>query len=266
MAVQRDPLHPTARYNLAATFILKKEYARAQGECDSLLEKNPQDVYALDNKAIAFYYYGKEEDIDTTQKAIQILESAHRLAPRNFEILYNLASLKEDRNRMAGAKRYWEKYLALPDCPRDNFFDYVYEKIHGTPPVKPVMKGDFPRMPASIQLGDDFLHLEKKWGQEWTAKYKVSSEASENNQNWSIHLQVMVKENLRILALDDTIEIVEQELADGSTISAILKRLGPPQEVVCHTQGNFYIYKDKGFSIKEINGIVSSFIWYEKSF
>jgi hypothetical protein len=91
MAADRDQHDRACRYNLAAALILKKEYARAQAECDFILKKNAQDAKALNNKAISFYCYGKEEDLETTQKAIKILDKAHQLEPGNFDVLYNLA-------------------------------------------------------------------------------------------------------------------------------------------------------------------------------
>ncbi len=266
MAVERDQTDKTVRCNLAAVFILKKENARAQAECDFILKKDPRDVDALNNKAIAFYYYGKEEDLDTTQKAIHILEKAHRLEPGNDEVLYNLASLKEDRNRFAGAKSYWEKYLQLDAVPRDNFYHRVCEKLGGTVPPGSGNRVPAPRIPPGIRLGEDFFRLEKRWGQGHTIKYKVSSEEGENNQNWSIDLQVMVKDKTRVLALDGTVEIVEQESATMEGIQGILKRWGPPPKIVRHTNGKFYIYRERGFSVKEIDGKVCSYTWYEKSF
>jgi hypothetical protein len=46
----------------------------------------------------------------------------------------------------------------------------------------------------------------------------------------------------------------------------ILKTFDPPQQVVRHTGGSFYVYKDKGFSFKEIDGKIRSCIWFEKGF
>jgi hypothetical protein len=68
------------------------------------LKKDPTDIHALNNKAIAFYYYGKKHGLDTAQKAIQLLYKANRISPGNHEVLYNLASLKEKRNRNAGSQ------------------------------------------------------------------------------------------------------------------------------------------------------------------
>lgn len=265
-AADRDQHDRACRYNLAAALILKKEYARAQAECDSILKKDPQDVKTLNNKAIAFYYYGKEEDLETTQKAILVLEKAHQLEPDNFEVLYNLASLKQERKRMAGAKLYWEKYLKLPSTPKDNFYHHVYKKLNGTAPPKFEKEFKSPQMPSGIRLGEDHSRIEKKWGKEHTKEYKLGSEGSDNNESWFISLQVIAKDNVRVIALDGTIELVEKENKPFERKEEILKKFGPPQKIVPHTGGNFYIYKDKGFSFKEINGKIRSYIWFEKDF
>jgi len=158
-AAARDQHDRACRYNLAAALILKKEFAEALAVCNKILKIDSQDINALNNKSIAFYYYGKEEDLDTTQKAILVLEKAHRLKPDNFEVLYNLAALKQERKRMAGAKVYWEKYLKLPTTPKDNFYKYVSEKLKeskGIPPPKPKEKAETPTMPDGISLREDF--------------------------------------------------------------------------------------------------------------
>lgn len=265
-AVEKDQHDRTCRYNLAAVLILKKEYAGAQAVCDLILKKHPQDVNALNNMAIAFYYYGKEKDLDTTQKAIQLLEQAHQLEPANFEVLYNLASLKQERKRLAGAKLYWETYLKQPFTPKDNFYHYVYKKLNRTAPPKSPQTAVGPKMSAGIRLGEDFSRIQGKWGKEHIKKYKLGSEENENNENWSIDLQVIVKDHVRVIALDGTVEIVERELSPGEAISGVLKRFGPAQKIVRHSGGNFYVYEDSGFSIKEVAGNVCSYIWFEKDF
>jgi Flp pilus assembly protein TadD len=267
-SVEKDQYDRTCRYNLAAVLILKKEYAGAQAVCDRILKKDPQDVYALNNKAIAFYYYGKEEDLDTTQKAIHVLEKAHQLEPDNFEVLYNLASLKQERKRMAGAKVYWEKYLKLSTTPKDNFYIQVYKKLRGTAPSKLKEKAKPPQMPAGIRLGEDFSRIVKKWGKEHTGEFKlgIEEDVDNNNESWFIRLQMIVKENVRVLALDGTVELIEQECKPFERKEEILKKFGSPQKIVRHTSGNFYVYKDNGFSFKEINGKIHSYIWFEKDF
>ncbi len=265
-AADRDQHDRACRYNLAAALILKKEYAEALAKCSDILKKDPKDIDALNNKAIAFYNYGKEEDLDTTQKAIQVLEKAYKLEPGNFEVLYNLASLKQERKRMAGAKVYWEKYLKLSTTPKDNFYKHIYKKLEGTAPSKPKEKAAPPKMPAGIRLGEDFTRIEKKWGKEHTREFKLGIEEDVDNESWFIGLQVIVKENLRVLALDGTIELVEKQCKPFERKEEILKKFGPPQKIVRHTGGNFYVYKDKGFSFKEINGKIRSYIWFEKDF
>jgi len=265
-AVEKDQHDRTCRYNLAAVLILTKEYAGAQAVCDLILKKDPQDINALNNKAIAFYYYGKEEDLDTTQKAIQTLEKAHQLEPNNFEVLYNLASLKQERKRMAGAKRYWEKYLNLSTTPKDNFYMHISKKIKGTFPSKLKEKAVSPQMPEGIRLGEDFSRIVKKWGKKHTREFKLGIEEDVDNESWYLNLQVMVKENVRVVALDGTVEIVEWKLSPVKGISGALKRFGPPQKVVRHSGGSFYIYDEKGFSIKEVAGNIRSYIRFQKNF
>ncbi|MCX6580177.1 MAG: hypothetical protein NT166_08335 [Candidatus Aminicenantes bacterium] len=265
MAKARDVHDRACRYNLGAASILRKEYAEAMAACDEVLKQDPQDIDALNNKAIAFYYYGQNEGMDTTQKTIQTLETAHRLKPTNNEVLYNLASLKEKRNRLSGAKLYWEMYLTLPTTPRDNFYNYAHNKLYGKDPSRSAGLTGVPRMPDGIKLGEDFSGIEKKWGKDHVDTYKIGSQDKDNNDNWSINLQVMVKDGIRLLALDNTVELVEKESGpdEMEEIDKVLERFGPPSKIVRHTGGNFYVYKERGFSIKEIEGKASSTIFFE---
>lgn len=254
------------RYNLSAALILKNEYAEAQSVCNKILEKKPGDVYALNNKAVAFYYYGKEEGLDTTQKAIQLLENAHRLKPGNVEVLYNLASLKQARNRLAGAKLYWEKYLKLSATPRDNYYSYIHKMLNGTTPPKNGNVTESPKIPGGIALGDSFAPIREKWGNGNARSYKLGNENAGDSDSWYLNLQVMVKNNVRVVALDGTVEIVEWELSPGEPMARVLRRFGSPQKVIRHSSGYFYIYEDNGFSIKEVNGTAHTYIRFQKVF
>ncbi|MCK4762377.1 MAG: M48 family metalloprotease [Candidatus Aminicenantes bacterium] len=265
-AAGRDNFDRTCRYNLSAALILKKEYSAALAVCEKLLKEDPRDAKALNNKAIAFHYYGREEDLETTQKAIQILRQALKLDPGNFEALYNLAALKQERERLAGARRCWEDYLQLAAVPRDNFYDFIYKKLKGVSP--PALKHSVapPPVPGGIKLGEDFSNVEKKWGKEHINKFKLGIEEKGDKGSWYLSLQVIVKGKVRVLALDGMVELVEQEVAPARHIEKDLEKYGPPRKIVRHSGGFFYIYKDRGFSIKEIGGRVSAYIYFEKDF
>lgn len=261
LAVERDLHNITSRHNLAAALILKGEYARAQAECDHILQQDPGNVTALNNKAIAFYYYGKKEDLDTTQKAIQLLHEANRLEPGNFEVLYNLASLKETRERLAGAKHFWEKYLSI--APEDGFYDHIYKKLKGKSPPTLAKKVKRPKLPDDVRMGDDISLLQEKWGGKNTGKYSLGREGGKSGL---LDMQVVVKSDIRVLGLDGMIEMVERKITPGRTVSQMLRRFGTPTYIIRHTGGNFHVYKDRGFSVKEINGKLHSYIWFEKGF
>ena len=270
LAVERDSQHKISRCNLAAVLILKREYARAQAECDHILETDPTDANALNNKAIAFYYYGKKHDVDTAQKAIQLLHEAHKMYPGNVEILYNLASLKEQRERLAGAKLYWEKYLKI--SPHDNYYNHIYINLNGTSPSTERKKSSrVPDPPEDAKIGEDISKIEKKWGKENAEirRYRFGNagrKSPHTNGGWALDLEVIVKDNLRVVALDGTVEVVEYKINPRKDIKNRINQLGEPGTIVHHTYGNFYVYKDKGFSFKEVNGKVQVYIWFEKKF
>jgi tetratricopeptide (TPR) repeat protein len=270
-ALNKDAENKTSLWNLSAVLILKEEYAAAQVHCDRILKKDPTDVNALNNKAIAFYYYGKKHDMDTTQKAIQFLYEANRNSPNNYEVLYNLASLKEKRNRNAGAQQYWQKYLNIFPNPKDNFYKYVWTKLkkndsstRSKAPKQPNLK-DFSKV--RIKLGEELADIVNKLGKDNVIRYKIGSEEN----NWGkgkeeeyllVDVEILVKGNLRVLFLDENAEIIEYSLQTGKNVQEMLKKYGSPRKIVRHTAGNFYVYEDSGFSFKEVNGKIQSYIWF----
>jgi tetratricopeptide (TPR) repeat protein len=267
-AVKRDPPHKTTLCNLSAAFLLKREYAMVLATCDKILESHPHDAHALNNKAIALYYYGKKEDVDMTQRAVRQLQKAHELEPGNLEVLYNLAAVKERRNRMAGAKEYWKRYLAgysrIPGAAHDNFFNHVYKKLNSKEPLVHQMKGAVPAVPRGIRLGRAISSLERQWGKTGIKSFTLGGEDDSGQESLLLDLRVMVKGDVRVLALDGSIEVVELEFRRPKNTAESIKILGPPLRVVRHTAGHFYVYK--GFSFKEINGKVVSYTWFSPGF
>lgn len=265
LAVRKDSADKNSRYNFAAALIWLRNYAGALSVCNELLNENPGDVLALNNKAVAFYLYGKEEDLETINGSMELLQRAHRSAPGNCEVLYNLGTLKMERERLAGAKLYWDKYLNLPVTPKDKYFERICKKLNRKLPAVPAPTASPPPVPEGIRFdGDDYIKIQKKWGKKYTFKSQLGSEENSGSGGLLIPLEVMVKGNIRVLALDGQVELVEKQLNTRQASKELLQALGPPQKVVHHTRGNFYVYKDMGFSFREINGIVCSYIWYAK--
>ncbi|MCK5058186.1 MAG: M48 family metalloprotease [Candidatus Aminicenantes bacterium] len=268
LSVQRDPTNCISRLNLSAALILKGKYALAQGECNYILEKKTNNVRALNNKAIAFYYYGKKEDMDTVQKAINYLEKAHQNNPDDFEVLYNLASLKTKRTRMVGAVQNWEEYLKI--APRDNFFKHVCKKLKNKCPPD---KGNYREIPVlkqyiNIRLGDNLLGVKRKLKKAKFYDYEYGNEGMNRKKGYDsfslLDLRVIVTDNLRILFLGNEAELIELKLKTGKNVREMLAKYGQPEKVVRHSTGNFYVYNKKGFSFKEVDGKVRAFIWFGK--
>jgi tetratricopeptide (TPR) repeat protein len=262
-AAYRDRHDRTCRLNLSAASILKKNYAAALAQCDFLLEKNPGDIEALNNKAIALYYFDKEICRRAPLKAVSLLEKTHRLKSNNFEVLYNLAALARERKQPDKAKSLWEKYLNLPNIPRDNYYTYICNELVRKELPPPIQPARLPVVPDEIKLGEESAPLLEKLDGEKVSEYKLTSE-EEGPDSWSVTLQVIVKQNLRVLAWEGFIVLVEQELIRPKDPVKLLERFGPPRKIIHHTAGTFYIYEEEGFSLKEVDGKVCSYIWFKK--
>jgi tetratricopeptide (TPR) repeat protein len=259
LAKEKDAYDVNSRCNLAAVLILKQQYARAQAECDDALKIEPGNVNAVNQKAIALYFYGKQVGVDMSQKALQMLSDGFKKAQGRFELLYNLAVLKQDRVRLAGAKQDWEAYLRT--APMDEFYVYVCKKLKKRVPSPALSMGILPMQPKGIRLGEPAVRFETDWGNSRT--FKLSKE---KGNDWSMNLKVLVKGNLRLIALDGKIEIIEQRLHPRLNAPALINRLGKPRHIVNHAEGSIYVYKDRGFSFNTVQGKVHYYIWYEKDF
>jgi hypothetical protein len=106
--------------------------------------------------------------------------------------------------------------------------------------------------------------LPEKWTGENVSEYKLTGE-EKGPAGWSVTMQVITKKNLRILVWEGFVVLVEQELNRPGDPIKLLKQFGLPQKIIHHTAGTFYIYEKKGFSLKEVDGMVCSYIWYKKS-
>ncbi len=136
--------------------------------------------------------------------------------------------------------------------------------MKGKYPVDLAGKAALPQVPGGIILGENFSPMAKKWSKAYQRKYTLATRQTDSD--WSVDLRVMVRDNIRVLAFSDIIEIVEEEFEKPQKIGNFRVKFGIPQKVVHHTSGNFYVYKDRGFSIKEIDGKICSYIWYAKGF
>jgi hypothetical protein len=264
-AAHRDRRDRACRINLSAALILKKNYAGALAQCDFLLEKNPGDIEAMNNKAIALYCLGKELCNCAPVQAAALLKEALRAEPGNFEVFYNLAALAREMKKTGEANALWEKYLNIPGVPRDNFYAHTCEELGKKEQKPPVQSSPLPAAPKGIKIGKDAAPLLEKWNGETVSTYDLTSK-EKGPEGWSIKLRVAIQKDQgrKVLIKGDFIVLVEQPLATAKNTTRLLERFGPPQKIIHHTAGNFYIYEDKGFSLKEVNGEICSYIWFKK--
>lgn len=257
-AGQRDPLDRTCRYNLAATLIWQEKYREALEVCDDLLATDPRDVMAINNKAVALYGAAPEKN---RQKAIKLLEKALALKPDYYECLYNLAIITPESGSDREAKTLWEEYLHLPFAPRDSYYRFIYEKLTGKTPPQPRITVSWPEIPEGISLGDRVSDIAQDRGKAPIIIYEAQIGI---DQASTVHLQVLMADNLRLIVLDDRVAIIEQEINQPPAIGTLLDKLGPPQHIIHHTHGHFYVYTHEsgGFSIKEIDGQARSLTWF----
>ena len=72
------------RINFSSSLILAGQYSAALGVLQQALETEPNHPLALNNKAVALYLYGKQENIETSPKALAILKELNKKHSLNF--------------------------------------------------------------------------------------------------------------------------------------------------------------------------------------
>jgi hypothetical protein len=112
-----------------------------------------------------------------------------------------------------------------------------------------------PAAPVKIGAGYSFKN---------SRKYKLTSGKSNDTDSWTINLEVGVENDLFVIAIEGYSVLVEQELSRPKSPERLLDWFGPPQKIIRHTAGTFYIYEDRGFSLKEVDGYICSYIWFKK--
>ncbi len=81
--------------NLASALILAGDYSRALALSKEAIKIKKDDQNALHNYAIALYLFGRNENIGTTEKAVEILNDIldeNPAYPYHLNALYNLGT------------------------------------------------------------------------------------------------------------------------------------------------------------------------------
>lgn len=113
LACEKDSLYSPARVNLSSAFIMAGRYSEAMTVLDEVLKTDKDDPKAMNNRAIAMYLLGPSIKVDMFQQASETLRYVIRKYPDFSDPYYNLGRIQAERERNAGFRHTWKKYLDL---------------------------------------------------------------------------------------------------------------------------------------------------------
>ncbi len=208
IACKKDKYYVQARVNLSSALIMAGLYSvmpgavsKATGVLEEALALKENDPGALNNRAIAMYLYGPSLKIDMFQQACDALKDLIKKNPDFSDAYYNLGRVLADRKRNAAARETWEKYLKLESA---GVYAGIVRETLGIQQKKAENRGT--SLPA---FGDPPVRLGRF--DDKTKKF-LSGFTRHVLELGTVYGEYYCGENLRVLVLEDTVEMVESSV------------------------------------------------------
>ena len=234
-ASQRDPDYVPAWSNLASVRLWKGDASGAMSAADEALKRDATLPEALNLKALALYRFGVQTGIDTADRALKVLEILQRRYPDYAPASYNRAVLLTERQRSAAAQEAWQQALEQP-LPVA-YAQHVREQL-GRPAAAPAPVRA--QVPAPIALG---------------SSSSESGTVTQRLRLGSFRASVSVQEDLRILRLGRSVELIQQAHPDLDPITL-------PRPTLRHRlpSGELWLYED--FALELRDGLSHRAWWF----
>lgn len=244
-----DPTYLPARINLSSAWILAGEYPKAIGVIDEILKFHPQKPEALSNKAVALYLFGKANNIDTADQAIAILKEVSDKSPSFSDALYNMAFIQSERGRNAATLETLKRFLRME--PTGVYAQAAIERLgiksEGKAPVKIAAE-----MKSPVKLGDIKGETEKALRGMKQKRLILGGFRGE----------IYERSGIKVLAIDETVEIVEREADKPISLLEVNKTYGEPMKKINSLYGMTLIYND--FGVDVMDGKVKKVIYFKR--
>ena len=219
----KDPGYLPSRINLASAHILAGQNAQALAAAEQALALAPEDPQAVQAKALSLFLYGEQSHIDTADYALALLSELKQRHPENAGVCYNLAVLLEGRGRIAAAREAFQEYLALE--PSGPFAEAVRRRSGAivTTPAAAASEATG----AQAERTSPFPLGEVQAG---TAKRLVGLR-SRSFEIGRFGGTIYDGGGLKMLQVDDSIEIVEETVSPPAPLQALGVGGAPPREI-----------------------------------
>jgi tetratricopeptide (TPR) repeat protein len=251
-ASEMDPVYAPARMNLLSLFVLAEQGAQAIVAAEDAKKLAAEDPRVQSGAAVALYLYGESSGIDTANAAIDQLQDLRRLHPESIEAAYNLASLLAERRRVKAAEDVYRAFLDLDS--RSIFADAARDYL-GIPPTTPGEKRNadapLPPVPLGPMVRKD---LRARFPELVVEDFVVGDFSG----------SFLRQSGIRALVIDETIELVEEELEERSlSLSEALRRWGPPRRESLTPVSRVLHYR--GFALEAIGESIARRFFFSES-
>jgi len=227
-ACEKDPFYLPAHINYSSALIMAGKYSKSVGVLlDESLQNNKANPGALNNLAVSFYLLGPNPfiSVDMFKDATAILKDLIKKYPEYSSSYYNLGRIQDERGRYAASKDNWKKFLKFEKKgvyaqEISKFFDY---KIADTKSkIKPFEES------CPIRFGEIDISTEKQLKNYQKKVIKIGT----------IYCEVYSNNNIRAIALDDVVEIVEAPINKPVNIISFNEKYGKPLKTFENLSGS----------------------------
>ena len=250
LAVDKDHTYLPARINMSSALIMAGEYSRAISVTEEVLRIDRENAEALNNNAVALYLYGLSNNIDTVDKAIEIMRKVVGLNHNFGNPVYNIATIYSEEGRDASARDTWKAFLEIEstgdfaNAARRNLgielkeTDVTSSLSSPEPPFRPgeEIKGELEKMLEKMKV----------------RKFSIGGST----------IEIYEENDLRILARDFIVEVIEKVYDKGVRTEEFKTEYGKPLRVMNKYGGAILIYDD--FAVDVIDGKVRKVIYFKK--
>ncbi len=233
-----DPTYLPCHLNLAVAYFYLKDIYKARAKVEDALKLDPDNAKVKCLRALVIY---KEAfDIDMWPQTVKTLEKILVKGDKPLFIMYNLASLLEDRKRKGEARTAWNQLFENLENIPDPYRAYVCKKAGRSGKKCVPVESNIQALPWNlpVTVGSDLLK-EKQAHQTLMTWKKISYYWQ--NKMMSGHIYISPNGS-SVLEVNDFIEMVVLKGEDFGTAQALVSKCGMPdhQRNVC--QGTVWTY------------------------
>lgn len=251
-AVELDKSYIPARVNLSSAFILSGEYAKALAAADDALKISPDNMDALNNKAVALYLFGNESNIDSADTSLGILKEISLRYHSSGCSIYNTAAIQEDRGRGVAAKETWRHFLKTE--PEGAYADEARRKLgmevlQEEPAENEAISAS---VSASVKLGSIGKETRMRLNKMKKRGFIIGSLSGE----------VYSSGHIKLLVIDDSVEIVEETFESPLGVEEFAKTAAGHHGTIKNPSGETWVYNN--FALDVAGGKARKVVYFER--